>query len=93
MRIVQRALVLAPVLALSLAACGGGASQERTALLDQLRQQGVEAGVPEPVVACLIDRTAEFTDIQLKSMVDNTMDDATGSRAAEILDECRGDSQ
>ena len=90
MRIARRACVIGPVLAIALAACGGGVSQERTALLDQLRQQGIDAGVSESVVSCLIDRTAEFTDVQVKSMVDNTMDEATGARAAELLESCQG---
>jgi hypothetical protein len=73
----------------------GGASSisdARAELLDLLRADGKEAGVPDAIVECMIDGSGELTDDQLTALMDDTQDEATTATANAILEACAAEA-
>lgn len=67
---------------------GGGGSDARTELLDQLRADGKAAGVPEAIVECMVNGADELSDEQISALIGDAQDAETEAAANAILESC-----
>lgn len=77
------ALIVAPALALALAACNGPAPEEQDRALDQAKQAAAEAAAPAPELAATPPPVASCDATQVQGLVGQAYSDALAEQARQ----------
>jgi hypothetical protein len=84
----SRLAVVALALPLLLAACGGGGSDAKAEIIEQLRQEAADSGAPPEMVDCVVSAMESLSEEELTAVAEDTASPETEEAVMNAMMEC-----